>query len=69
MKVYVEFEDGSKVELKQIQGLQSECKFVFVRVLARLRPSDAEKIELHLTKKIGKKVIILDQMFGEIFAI
>lgn len=69
MKSYVEFEDGTKVELREIQGLQPDCEIVFIRTPARLHETHIQDIELHMSKKIGKKVILLDAMFGEVFVL
>lgn len=67
MKLYAELENGEKVELREIQGLQPNCEIVFIRAPVRLRPANVDEIESVMSKKIGKKVILLDIMFGEVF--
>ena len=67
MKIYVEFENGEKVELREIQGLQPNCEIVFIRTPVRLKNEHIQEIESKMTEKIGKKVVLLDVLFGEVF--
>lgn len=66
MKLTAKFEDGKEVELKEIEGLNSECETVFIRLKYTYKPQDVEKMEKELTEKIGKKVVLLDLRFGEV---
>jgi hypothetical protein len=69
MKLYAEFDDGKRVELREIQGLQPNCEIVFIRTATHLPRENTEVIESHMSGKIGKKVVLLDSMFGEVFVI
>jgi hypothetical protein len=67
MKIYAELDNGEKVELREIQGLQPNCEIVFIRTPVRLRDEVIREIEAKMAEKIGKKVVLLDVMFGEVF--
>ena len=67
MKLYAEFNDGEKVELREIQGLQADCEIVFIRISGIMTPDHIKKTESAMTEKIGKKVVLLDGRFGEVF--
>lgn len=67
MKLIAVLEDGKQVELKEIEGLSPGCELVFIRLAFPYRPEDVEKMEKQLTEKIGKKIVLLDPRFGEVF--
>lgn len=69
MKIYAEFDNGEKQELQEIQGLQGDCEIVFIRLNSRHRPEEIKVMETALSQKIGKKVILLDCIYGDVFTL
>lgn len=67
MKIYAEFDNGEKQELKELTGLQPDCEVVFIRMPQIMAPVHVKQVEGELSEKIGKKVVVLDCRFGEVF--
>lgn len=64
MKLYFEDDNGNKMEIKRAAGLQEGDVILFAPVLMRER--DLEKMEYELSRKMNRKVIILDGHFRDI---
>lgn len=66
MKLYLEKNDGTKIELKEVETIGKECDIVLLMLKVRLSPIDQEKIEEIMSEKIGKKCVVLDSMVDRV---
>lgn len=64
MKLYFEDDNGNKMEVKRATGLQEGDVILFTHMLMRER--DLEKMEYELSRRMNRKVIILDGHFQDI---
>lgn len=60
MKVWVEKDNGTKIEATEIAGLNDDCSTLFFFHQQAMRPETAREIETELKKKTGKNCVILD---------
>ena len=65
MKLILQRDDNSTVEIKEIKSLNKNSDMLFFFLNTRLCKTDIEKIENDLSDKIGRKVIVLDVLFKE----
>lgn len=65
MKLFLEKDNGEKIELKEITGASENSKTLFFFLNFHLREKDIEVIEENLTSKIGKQCVVLDGMFAD----
>lgn len=66
MKLYLEKNDGTKIELKEVETIGKECDIVLLMLKVRLNPIDQEKIEEIMSEKMGKKCVVLDSMVDRV---
>lgn len=64
MKLFLEKDNGEKIELKEITGASENSKTLFFFLNFHLREKDIEVIEENLTSKIGKQCVVLDNLFA-----
>ena len=57
-----------ETEIKEITGISKESELLIIRSNSHLRQTDIENYEIYLSSKIGKKVVILDSLFGEVLS-
>lgn len=69
MKIYAEFENGSRIAFKELSGVSDNCECLLFFVNVMLRDSHIEEIESELTQKIGKKCIVVDYKFEKVLGI
>jgi len=69
MKLIAKFEDGTEVELKEIEGLNADSKVILMQLRSPIRPKDIEMIENALTEQIGIKVVLIDPIISKILSI
>lgn len=65
MKLILQNNDNSTVEIREIESLDKNSEMLFFFLNTRLCETDIKKIENDLSNKIGKKVIVLDILFKE----
>lgn len=65
MKLLLQRDDKSIVEVKEIEGLNKDSEMLFFFLNCLMRPEDIKNLEILLSKKIGRKVVILDAAFKE----
>lgn len=66
MDIYLEKDDGTRVKLKEVMTLDKDCEVLFLMLNNRLHLSDQEQIEQYMSKKIGKKCIVMDAMVDRV---
>ena len=66
MKLYLEKNDGTKIELKEVETIGKECDIVLLMLKVRLNLIDQEKIEEIMSEKMGKKCVVLDSMVDRV---
>jgi len=64
VKLFLEKDNGEKIELKEITGASENSKTLFFFLNFHLREKDIEVIEENLTSKIGKQCVVLDNLFA-----
>ena len=64
MKLFLEKDNGEKIEIKEITGASENSKTLFFFLNFHLREKDIEVIEENLTSKIGKQCVVLDNLFA-----
>ncbi|MDD3369409.1 MAG: hypothetical protein PHP50_11095 [Lachnospiraceae bacterium] len=67
MKLYAEIESGTRIEIERLQSIGEGD--LIIKSNYRLNREDTSKLETELSGKTGRKVILLDGRFGEIFSI
>lgn len=63
MKLFIEKDDRTKVEISEINSLDGESEILFFFLNTHLRKKDTQNIEEELNTKTGKKCIVLDNLF------
>lgn len=63
MKLYIEDEQGTKTEIKEIQKL-GEGSILILSSSVCLRKAEIEVLEKEISEKIGRQVVILDPRFS-----
>ena len=66
MKLYLEKNDGTMIELKEVETIGKECDIVLLMLKVRLNLIDQEKIEEIMSEKMGKKCVVLDSMVDRV---
>ena len=69
MKLIAEFEDGKRVELKEVEGINSDSKILIMKLMFPVRPDETKKMQDELTEQIGIKVVLLQPIIDEILSI
>jgi hypothetical protein len=69
MKLFLENDSGSRIEVKEIESLDKESDMLLLTMNVRMRTTDIESIEKYMSAKTGKKCIILDSMFDKVLSI
>lgn len=69
MKLIAEFEDGKRVELKEVEGINSDSKILIMKLMFPVRPDETKKMQDELTEQIGIKVVLLQPFIDEILSI
>ena len=69
MKLIAELEDGVKLEIMNLKGLDANSKLIIMKSSSLLRPVEVEKLENELTIKLGIKVVLLPPYIGEVLSI
>ncbi len=69
MELIARFTDGTERELKDVRGVSSDCDVLVMKSTTLLRPSDNEKLEKELTKKIGKTVVVLPSYISNVLSV
>lgn len=64
MKLIIEKDNGTRVEVSEINLLDADNNILFFFLNYRLREKDIEVIEEKLTSKIGKQCVVLDNLFA-----
>lgn len=65
MKLYLEKDSGEKIEVKEIDTLNSECEILFFHLKHNVNSEDMDKMGSLLTAKTGRKSIVLGPIFSE----
>lgn len=63
MKLFLEKDNGEKIELKEITGASENSKTLFFFLKARFPQKDRENFENELSLITGKQCVILDGVF------
>ncbi len=66
MKLVLVKEDGTRAEIKQIQGLPKDAKILFFFIDRMLKTDDLEEMENYIQNKVNQKVVILDASFRDV---
>jgi len=69
MKLIAKFDDGTEVELKEIQGIDIKCDMLLIKTPRMLHEEDVLNIEERLSRKLKRNVVILDGEFGEVIGL
>lgn len=69
MKLIAEFEDGKRVELKEVEGINADIKVLIMKLNGFVRPEDLYKMEDDLTNRIGVKVVLLSPLIDNVLSI
>ena len=65
MKLLLQNDDNTTVEIKEITSLNKNSEVLFFFLNGRYTNENIAKYENELQKKIGRKVVILDGRFTE----
>ncbi|MCC8067873.1 MAG: hypothetical protein LIO94_12365 [Clostridiales bacterium] len=60
MKIWVEKDNGVKIEATEIAGLKDDCSTLFFFHQQSLRPETVKEFETELKEKTGKNCVVLD---------
>ena len=69
MKLIAKYSDGEEVEIQEIEGIDKDTEFLVIRSMMIKTINDIEDEEEYLSKKFGKKVIVLDSRYGQILGV
>ena len=69
MKLIAEFEDGKRVELKEVEGINSDSKILLMKLNSFVRLEDLHKMEDDLSNRIGVKVVLLHRLIDKVLSI
>lgn len=69
MKIYIENDDGTKIEVKEIKTLSKDSEVVLLMIDMHMRPTDLDMLEKRYTDKIGKQCVILDSVFTKVLGV
>lgn len=69
MKLYLEDDNGQKLEVTQIQELPIGTDIIILKSDKLWYIEDVEEAERYYTRKFKKKVVIVDAAFSEILGI
>lgn len=64
MKLYLQKDDGEKVEISEVSTLNKDSEMLFFFLNSHYRKSDIESIEIELKNKTGRQCIALDSVFA-----
>lgn len=67
MKLIAEKNDGTQIEIKEIQDISESCGMLLFTTSCILSKSDREVFEEYLTKQTGKKCILLPNCIDKIY--
>lgn len=65
MKFCLKTDSGNIIPLREVNSLSGDG-IVLVHLTTYMRTTDAEKMEECLSKKIGRKVIVLDARYSDV---
>lgn len=60
------FDNGQQIELEKVQNIGEGD--IIIRLKAIMRQENISAIEEQLSKKLNRKVIVLDSRFGDIYS-
>ena len=63
MKLFLEKDDGVKVEISEVSTLNKDSEILFFFLNSHYRKSDIESIEIELKNKTGRPCVVLDSVF------
>lgn len=63
MKLVLKKDDNTEVEVKEIHSIDKDCKTIIFFINVKIRPEILNEIEEHISKKLGKEVLILPNFF------
>ena len=63
MKLVLKKDDNMEVDVKEIQSIDKDCKTIILFINVKIRPEILKEIEEHISKKLGKEVLILPNYF------
>ena len=69
MKVYIENDNGARVEVKEIEAVNLNSDLIILMTDMRLMLRDKEIIEETMSEKMGKKCVVIDGMFTKVLGI
>lgn len=63
MKLVLKNDDNTKVEVKEIQTINKDCKAIILFTNVKLRNESLDLAQKYLSEVLGTRVIILDKCF------
>lgn len=63
MKLVLKKDDNTEVNVKEIQSIDKDCKTIILFINVKIKPEILNEIEEHISKKLGKEVLILPNFF------
>ena len=63
MKLFLEKDDGTKAEIREINTLNKDTEILFFFLNSHYRKEGIESIEMELKNKTGKQCIVLSSVF------
>jgi hypothetical protein len=69
MKLWLENDNGTMIELKELTDIKAGAEVLFFKTSCRIMDFGKETITDMLESKTGKRCIILDPMFDRVFSL
>ena len=67
MKLYLEDENGNRTRVEKLIGIGEGD--IVIRLATLMRESDINRMEINLSEKLNRKVIVLDARVDEILVV
>lgn len=69
MKLFLEDDNGAKVEVQEIEGVGDASNTLIVLCSVHLKPNDAKRIEAQISELTGKRCITLPPFIEKIVGV
>ena len=69
MKMIIERDDGSKVEVREIESIPADAKALILFVQPLMRQKDIDEMERSFTEKTGKRCVVVDGRIQRVLSV